>query len=295
MNTCRIAATLYPRPRPAIESGAVGALLTRRNAGLPGLASLGDDLLAVTVWQRCAGPLLPLATLAGFACAWACHVYLLLPLILVAHFIASVRFAHDVAHGAAGLNAKASHWVLFGMSLLLIESGHAFRHTHLHHHSHCLADDNFEGAPARAGLVAALLAGPVYLPRLWLAAFRASRSARERRWMSAELAAAIGLAGAALLLARWSAAPLAYYGLVWFGSWFYPLTTAYLPHYQAHPTPLGQARTLRGAIIPALLLNLSYHLEHHLYPQVPSVNLHKLAMRLDPHFAARGCHPPHVP
>jgi beta-carotene hydroxylase len=57
---------------------------------------------------------------------------------------------------------------------------------------------------------------------------------------------------------------------------------------------LEQARTMRGTIVPALFMNLTYHLEHHLYPQVPGMNLRRLALRLDPLLAARGLRPTHV-
>lgn len=75
------------------------------------------------------------------------------------------------------------------------------------------------------------------------------------------------------------------------GSWVYPLLTVHLPHRHYGDTPLTQTRTLRGRVIPALFLELTYHLEHHLYPQVPSHNLPRLAQRLDPVLAEAGVRP----
>ena len=86
-----------------------------------------------------------------------------------------------------------------------------------------------------------------------------------------------------------------YTALVIVGSWVYPLLTVHLPHKDYGQTPLTQTRTLRGRIIPALFLELTYHLEHHLYPQIPSHNLAKLAERLDPFFREAGVQPWHVP
>jgi beta-carotene hydroxylase len=173
------------------------------------------------------------------------------------------------------------------MGALLLQSGHAFRYTHLFHHTHCLEHDDLEGAPARMDLWRVLLSGPGYLPTLWRKALREA-APRERRWIAAELGLALAIAGTATYLSHWSAAPLVYCALVYAGGWAYPLTTAYLPHYKPGATPLAQARTLRGALVPALFMNLTYHLEHHLYPQVPSMNLRRLAIRLDPLLAARG-------
>lgn len=261
--------------------------LTRRNAGLPALDALDAGLRRVGTLPRIVATLLPLATLTAFCVAWHMHGYWLLPLIMLAHFVCTVAYLHDVAHGSAGLTAKQTHAVLFAMGALMLQSGHAFRYFHLFHHTHCLEDEDLEGAPAHMDLWHVLLSGPGYLPQLWRKAMREA-GPRERRWMVAELACALALAGMAAWLASWSAGPLLYGALVYVGGWAYPLTTAYLPHYKPGTMPLEQARTLRGMIVPALFMNLTYHLEHHLYPQVPSMNLRRLALRLDPLLAARG-------
>ena len=261
--------------------------LTRRNAGLPTLEALDAGLRHSATLARIVTAVLPFATLAAFFLAWHQQRYWLLLPIMLAHFIFTVAYLHDVAHGSAGLSAKQTHAVLFVMGALMLQSGHAFRYSHLFHHTHCLEHDDLEGAPARMNLWQVLLAGPGYLPRLWRKAVREA-APRERRWILAELACALGIAGAAVYLSSWSSGPLAYCALVYAGGWAYPLTTAYLPHYKPGARPLEQARTLRGALVPALFMNLTYHLEHHLYPQVPSMNLRRLARQLDPLLAARG-------
>ena len=70
------------------------------------------------------------------------------------------------------------------------------------------------------------------------------------------------------------------------GGWVYPLLTVHLPHHHYGETPLTQTSSLRGRIIPALFLELTYHLEHHLFPAVPSHHLPELSRRLDPFFDA---------
>ncbi len=268
--------------------------LTRRNAGLPGLDTLDHGLLSANWMQRALVAALPLITLASFAGAYGARWYGLLPLIVLAHFVASVGYLHDVAHGSAGIDARRTHWVLFAVSVAMLQSGHAFRYTHLFHHTHCLAHDDMEGAAANMPLPAVLLSGPTYLKRLWCEAMRKSGSRRERHWMVAEAAGALTMAAGALWLTRWSVGPLLYCAFMVVGAWFYPLATAYLPHYKPGAAPLEQARTMRGVIVPVLFMNLTYHLEHHLYPQVPSFNLRRLARRLDPVFAARGLRPTQV-
>lgn len=263
--------------------------LTRRNADLPALDALDTTLRSAAPVHRLVTAILPFATLAAFGAAWHAGWYWLLPLVMLAQFVFTVAFLHDVAHGSAGLNAAWTHYFLFVYGVLMLQSGHAFRNTHLFHHTHCLEEEDLEGAPARMKLIDVLLAGPAYLPRLWRKALR-DAGTRERRWIVAELACALLLVAAAVRFAALDAGPLLFCAFVYAGSWGYPLTTAYLPHYKPGSAPLEQARTVRGAIIPLLFMNLTYHLEHHLYPQVPSMNLARLAAHLDPLFAARGLH-----
>ena len=269
------------------------ARLTRRNADLPTLEALDGALRGASRVQRVVTALLPFVTLALFAGAFIVRWYWLLPLIVLAHFVFTVAYLHDVAHGSAALNGTQTHWALFIVGALMLQSGHAFRYSHLFHHTHCLEDDDMEGAPAHMNLVDVLLCGPGYLPNLWARAL-CETGPRERRWVVADLAAALLLLGAAALAARWNAGPLLYCAFVYLGGWAYPLATAYLPHYKPGAAPLEQARTMRGLIVPALFMNLTYHLEHHLYPQVPGMNLRRLALRLDPLLTERGLRPTYV-
>jgi fatty acid desaturase len=104
----------------------------------------------------------------------------------------------------------------------------------------------------------------------------------------------LALAGGVAVL-PWTRALLVYGVLVTLGGWLYPLFTVYLPHHDYGDEPVTQARTLRGRILPTLLLEQTYHLEHHLYPRVPSYKLPELARRLDPYLLAAGVRPRHVP
>jgi beta-carotene hydroxylase len=138
-----------------------------------------------------------------------------------------------------------------------------------------------------------VLYGPVFLIRLWCWSFARGRL---RKGLAAgrggvPVAAVVG----GILLWPVTPALLAYATMAIVGSWVYPLLTVYLPHHDYGDEPLTQTRTLRGRIIPAVFLELTYHLEHHLYPQVPSHNLPELARRLDPYFTAAGVRPVAVP
>jgi len=257
----------------------------------PTLADLGTDLLATSHARRLLALSRPYAGLALFAVAAWQRWWWASPLIVFGVFVAVVTVTHDVVHRTIGLSARATDWWLFALGLVLLESGHAYRATHAQHHRLFPHPDDPEGYPAGLSMAGAVCYGSVFLIRLWHWSYR--RGA-DRGWLLAEAAApAAALAGGVL---AWPYAPgvLIYAVMAIVGSWVYPLLTVYLPHHDYGATPLTQTRTLRGRIIPAVFLELTYHLEHHLYPQVPSHHLPELARRLDPYFSANGVRPVRV-
>jgi beta-carotene hydroxylase len=262
---------------------------------LPRLDTLGRALLTTTRrqrWLACARPLLGIAT---YAVAVWLGWWWATPLIVFLIFIAVVTVTHDVVHGSLSLGPRQTEWALFVFGAVLLESGHAYRATHLRHHRVFPGPDDPEGDPARMSFWGAVLYGPVFLPRLWWWAYRRSRPAGQRCWLLAEAAWALAVPAAGILLGPWSPAILTYCGLAVVGSWVYPLLTVYLPHHDYGQTPLTQTSSLRGRLIPALFLELTYHLEHHLYPSVPSHHLPELSRRLHPFFRENSVQPRRVP
>ncbi|MEV4411884.1 fatty acid desaturase [Catellatospora sp. NPDC049609] len=261
-------------------------------SGLPSLGEVGADLLAVSPWRTRVALLRPYAGILVFALvAWA-GWWWLTPLVVFGIFVAVVTVTHDVVHRALGLTARQSDWALFLMGLVLLESGHAYRSTHLQHHRLFPSDEDPEGYPAELSLLGAVVYGPVFLVRLWWWSWRRARDDRAlRAWLLAEAVAPIAAVTGGVLLWPVTPALLAYAVMAIVGSWVYPLLTVYLPHHDYGDEPLTQTRTLRGRVIPAIFLELTYHLEHHLYPQIPSHRLPELARRLDPHLAAAGVRP----
>ncbi|MDI1461188.1 fatty acid desaturase [Catellatospora sp. KI3] len=264
-------------------------------AGLPSLAEVGADLLPVSGRRRWLALLRPYAGIVLFAvAAWRGWWWLTPPLVF-GIFVAVVTVTHDVVHRSLGLSPRQTEWALFAMGVVLLESGHAYRDTHLQHHRLFPSDDDPEGYPAKLTLLGAVAYGPVFLGRLWWWAFgRAKGDRRRRAWLLAEAAVPFAAVAGGVLLWPHSPALLAYAVMAIVGSWVYPLLTVYLPHHRYGDDPLTQTRTLRGRIIPAVFLELTYHLEHHLYPQIPSHRLPELARRLDPHLARAGVRPVRV-
>jgi beta-carotene hydroxylase len=262
---------------------------------LPTLHEIGTDLTVTTPWQRRLTVARPFIGMAAFAVVAWLGWWWLTPIAMFGVFVAIVTATHDVVHRTLGLSRRQTEWALFFLGLVLLESGHAYRATHLQHHKVFPADGDPEGYPARLSFLGAVGYGPVFLARLWWWALRRARSGGERAWLLIEAAAPFAAVTAGIFW--WSAVPglLVYSVMAIVGSWVYPLLTVYLPHHDfGDDDPLTQTRTLRGRIIPAMFLELTYHLEHHLYPQVPTHRLAELARRLDPTLAAAGVQPRRV-
>ncbi len=265
----------------------------RQDLELPSIEELGVDLLVTSRTQRRLALARPYLGLACYILAVCFKLWWLTPIIVFAIFVAVVTVTHDVVHHSLGLNRRQTEWALFLMGVVLLESGHAYRTTHVQHHRSFPAEEEQdpEGYPAHLRLWGAIFYGPVFLYRLWWWAFQRSRKRPGQRiWMIGEELVLVCMLTCGLLLWHITPGILLYALLALMGSWVYPLLTVYLPHKDYGDNPLTQTHTLRGRVIPALFLELTYHLEHHLYPQVPSHNLPELARRLDPFFKQAGVH-----
>ncbi len=268
----------------------------RLRAGLPPLRELGLDLLETNGWQRWQPFAMPYLYAAAFMLGWHQGWWILCAVALVMVFSACATSTHDVVHGTLGLTRRTNEWALFLLGAPVLESGHAYRFTHLEHHRIFPDHDDIEGEAAHQPIWKVLVTGPMFLPRLWWWSWqRSQKRPQQRRWLLVEGLLPILFLIAGGLLLPWTASVLAYGVTVILSSWLYPLFAVHLPHRRFEEKPIGMAWTCRGWLIPKLFLPLAFHLEHHLYPQVPSHNLPKLAWRLRKEWGQRGVVPIQVP
>jgi beta-carotene hydroxylase len=257
----------------------------------PPLEQLGLDLVGTAPWRRRLALARPALGLGAYALAAATGHWLAACAALFLVFTTVISLMHDAVHGALGLRRRGTDLALFLAGALLMVSGHAYRMTHHQHHRVFPGPDDPEGEAAAMSPGRALLDGPVHVARIWLWSLRRTR---RRGWLVAEAVVPFAAFAAGIALLPLTPAPIVYVAAAVGGGWLYPLLTVRLPH--AHPgdEPVLQARTLRGRIVPVLLLEQTYHLEHHLYPRVPSHKLPELARRLDPFLRSAGVTPRRV-
>ena len=255
----------------------------------PSLESLGPELLRTSRARLAialASPFVMVALFWIFAAAgfWPGAVAAIMGL----SFFSYGSTSHDLVHRNLGLPARVNDALLSLIEALTLRSGHAYRITHLRHHARFPDAEDQEGSPAHRSLVAALLEGPIYIPRLTIWAWKRAETG-ERRWILAETAWSLAVVVAAVALLRDARPALGIYcALVIAGSWVFPLALVYIQHDPRGANELFQTRAFRGRIIPALLLHHLYHLEHHLYPKVPAHHWRELSQRLDPYFREAG-------
>lgn len=264
--------------------------MAKRPRDLPSLDVLGRDLLVVSRWRKALSLVLPFLLTASFFVLGARGFWwlaLLCPVLL--SFLTYASTSHDLVHRNLKLPGWLNEALLSAVELLAFRSGHAYRTVHLHHHAHFPAPDDIEGEAAGMPWYRALLSGVTLQARLWVYALR--QPGAHHKWVKSEMALAVLLAAGCLALLPATPLPALYLGLMVAGSWIYPFMTAYLVHDEKGNGELAQTRLFRGRVLSLVALEHLYHLEHHLYPQVPHHNWPRLARRLDPYFVSRGLRP----
>jgi fatty acid desaturase len=205
----------------------------------------------------------------------------LYPLALIASFmffLTGLRQVHNAYHYALGLSRAVTEWVMFALSVLMLGSMHAIKVNHLRHHRHCLGADDIEAMSARMPAWRALLLGPWFPLRLHHKALQIA-SARQRRWIALELVA--NLLWIALVFVVLDIRALQYHVIAMaLGQCLTGFFAVWTVHHDCADA-IFPARTIRHPLKARLTYSMFYHVEHHLFPAVPTRHLPVLARRLD--------------
>jgi fatty acid desaturase len=235
------------------------------------------DLVALAPVERWRELLLPLPFLIAARVAFALDGVTVTLLASAYFFLAGLRVVHDAFHSNLALPRRVNNAVLLALSGLMLGSMHAVRLTHLQHHRDCLGPGDVEGNTARRSALVAIAAGVAFPVALHRAAWRiADRTGR--RWIVAELALTSGL----VALAALAGAPQLtnHVVLMLIAQTLTGFFAVWTVHHDVDPDR-QIARTLRSRVKSALALGMFFHLEHHLFPRVPTCHLPALSDRLE--------------
>lgn len=193
-------------------------------------------------------------------------------------FLTGLRVVHNAFHYALGLPRLLVELLMTTLSVLMLGSMHAVQFNHLQHHKHCLGENDVEGMCARFPWWQALLIGPWFPIRMHLHSLMVGNR-RLRCWVLFELS--LNVLVLLLAFACWDIPALRYHVTVMtLGqclTGFFAVWTVHHDCDRSHHI----ARTLRGWLKNAISFSMFYHVEHHLFPRVPTCHLHELARRLD--------------
>jgi fatty acid desaturase len=202
-------------------------------------------------------------------------------------FVTGLRQVHNAYHYALGLSRTATEWLMFTLSVLMLGSMHAVQINHLRHHRHCMDQEDIEAMSARMPAWRAILVGPLFPLRLHRKALEVA-GARQRKWIRAELAT--NVVWITLVLGVLELPWLQYHVLAMaVGQCLTAFFAVWTVHHDCEPDGVF-ARTIRGRAKGFVTYNMFYHVEHHLFPAVPTRKLPVLAQRLDlvaPELAAK--------
>ncbi|HFE39079.1 MAG TPA: fatty acid desaturase [Gammaproteobacteria bacterium] len=193
-------------------------------------------------------------------------------------FLCGLRQVHNACHYAIGISKRSQEYLLFLLSIVMLGSMHAVQFNHLRHHKYCMSEEDVEAASARMPWWKAILWGPVF-PYLLHKCVLEKGNKRIRRWVKAELAAnAIWIS---LVLFVFHSEVLYYHLIVMLIAncltAFFAVWTVHHDCDRSHYI----ARTVREKLKSRVTYSMFYHVEHHLYPRVPTCRLSVLAARLD--------------
>jgi fatty acid desaturase len=192
-------------------------------------------------------------------------------------FLTSLRQVHNAYHYALGLRRSTTEWVMFVLSVVMLGSMHAVQITHLRHHRFLLADDDVEAMSARLRWWQAILIGPLFPIRLHRKAVQCANR-RQLTWIIGEV-----LANAVVIGVVWLLLPpsvLRYHTCAMaVGQCLTSFFAVWTVHHDCDRHSV--ARTVRSRVKSFLTYGMFFHLEHHLFPRVPTSRLSVLASRLD--------------
>lgn len=191
-------------------------------------------------------------------------------------FLTALRQVHNGFHNALGTGKKLTWLSLYLNSMLMMTSAHAVQFSHLRHHKYCLGEKDHEGKCARMAWYAAILYGPMHVYTIHKVALQEGNRFYKRD-VRVEMLSILIFGAAAFILQN----PVLIYHVVIMlaGEFFSAFFAVWTVHHDLDDQTI--ARTQRTGWKNFITYNMFYHLEHHLFPAVPTIKLPELARRID--------------
>lgn len=192
-------------------------------------------------------------------------------------FLTGLRQVHNGFHNTLGTNRFLTWFTLFSNSVLMMASIHAVKFNHLRHHKYCLSEDDYEGKSAGMSWYGAIFYGPVHMFLI----HKVTLQLGNRKYVRNVLLELSAIALFAAIVFYFNIHFLMYHIIVMvIGEFLMAFFAVWTVHHDTEDEP-HIARTQRSGWKNKITFSMFYHLEHHLFPAVPTIKLPELAKRID--------------
>lgn len=192
-------------------------------------------------------------------------------------FLTGLRQVHNGFHNSLGTNKFLTWFTLYSNSLLMLVSIHAVKFNHIRHHKYCLTDDDYEGKSAGMTWYGAILYGPIHMFLIHKVTLQLGNRKYKRNVLFELTSIAIIL----FIVLYFNIHFLIYhYSVMLIGEFLMAFFAVWSVHHDTEENP-ELARTQRDGWKNKITFSMFYHLEHHLFPAVPTIKLPELAQRID--------------
>jgi fatty acid desaturase len=192
-------------------------------------------------------------------------------------FLAGLRQVHNGFHNSLGTNKFLTWFSLYINSIFLMASIHAIKFNHIRHHKFCLSEDDYEGKSAGMTWYGAILYGPVHMFLI----HKVTLQLGNKRYRKNVLLELFSIVAFAFVVFYFHIDFLIYHiSIMIFAEFLMAFFAVWTVHHDTEDSP-EFARTQRAAWKNKITFSMFYHLEHHLFPAVPTIKLPELARRID--------------
>lgn len=203
--------------------------------------------------------------------------YILALLFSAFYFLTALRQVHNGFHNSLGTNKFLTWLTLYLNSLSMMASIHAVKFNHIRHHKYCLKEEDYEGKSAGMSWYGAIFYGPIHMFLIHKVTLQIGNS----KYVRNVLFELFSIAAVITFILYFQIHFLIYHMIVMIiGEFLMAFFAVWTVHHDTDENP-EFARTQRGGWKNKITFSMFYHLEHHLFPAVPTIKLPELARRID--------------
>jgi fatty acid desaturase len=190
-------------------------------------------------------------------------------------FLTGLRQVHNGFHYTLGVSKNLTALTLFFNSLLMLAAMDAIKYNHLKHHKHCMQEEDVEGKCAKMSAWKSLLYGPQFIYEQHISALHS----KKKKVVVPVAVEMIGIVITVTIILISKVDFLVYHVIAMaIGELFTAFFAIWTVHHDCDEDEV--ARTLSNRWKNKFTYNMFYHLEHHLFPGVPTIKLPVLSKRI---------------